>query len=193
MKHSLTQLIGKFFHRIIPVFLLTLIACNEEGELIFNNGSSVVYMWVSSTSTDGDIGGVNGATAICETDASGIGGLALGLTHRAVIATSTNDPRNYFSNNLPVQRPDGTVITDTYADFFADLVTLTNTIGTGYYWTGLDRDGSYNSSNTCNDWTSASSSVDGAFGGAVFTNTDRLIDSPAGCNRATNKVLCVSN
>ena len=148
-------------------------------------------MWVSSTSTDGDIGGVNGATAICETDASGISGLAAGLTHRAVIATSANDPSNYFSNNPPAQRPNGTVITDAYADFFDGLVTPTNTIGTGYYWTGLNSVGSYESSFSCNDWTSASSSVEGGYGNASVSNTNRLIDGLEGCG-GTNKVLCIS-
>ena len=150
-------------------------------------------MWASTQTTTGDIGGVNGATRICETDASGISGLAAGLTHRAVIATSANDPRNYFSNNLPVQRPNGTVILDSYADFFNGGVTLTNTIGTGYYWTGLKLDGSiHNSSYLCNDWTSVSSSVDGTYGDAGLTDLGRFYDGFSSCDQRINKVLCIS-
>ena len=150
-------------------------------------------MWVSSTSTDGDIGGVNGATAICETDASGIGGLAPGLTHRAVIATSSNDPRDYFSNNPPVQRPDGTVIIDTYSGFFDDNTNLTNSvlITQKQYWMGLDSDGSA-SSVSCSDWTTADSGTRGNQG---------VSDEPVGDNRFysgdttcnwSESILCIS-
>ena len=136
-----------------------LVSCNDEGELVYSQSdTSVVYMWESTTTTNGDIGGVNGATTICETDASGIAGLAAGLTHRAVIATAANDPRSYTNNNRPVQRPDGTPITDTYADFFDRNVTASNSVVTAsssrFSWTGIAITGGP-SAYHCQNWTSA--------------------------------------
>ena len=194
MKHSLTQLIGKFFHRIIPVFLLTLIACGGDDAPSGSSGPSVVYMWPSTQSTNGNIGGVNGATAICETDASGIGGLAAGLTHRAVIATSANDPRDYFSNNPPVQRPDGTVIINTYADFFDRTQTATNSVGASYrlYWIGIDLTNGGIISNTCSNWTSGQSSSVGDYGDGSVTTISRMYDGDTACDGGSLGVLCVS-
>ena len=199
MKHRVSQLIGKSFHRIIPVFLLILIACNEEGELIVNNnsssGPSVVYMWVSSADTDGNIGGVNGATTICEGDAAGIAGLAAGLTHRAVIATVSNNPSNYFSNNPPVRRPDGTLISNTYAVFFNPAQTITNSIlpttPALSSWTGIANDGISTSRNNCQNWTNSSTSLDGTKSATNVVDIKRFYDGDLNCSYF-NKVLCIS-
>ena len=158
---------------------------------------TVVYMWVSSTNTDGNIGGVNGATTICEGDAAGITGLAAGLTHRAVIATSSNDPRNYFSNNPSVQRPDGTAITDTYADFFDPTVTARNAVSGSYsgIWTGLESSGTWAGSNrNCNDWSSASAVDAGTNGTADRLDIARFYNITMDpCNSFSNyRVLCIS-
>ena len=150
-------------------------------------------MWVSSTSTDGDIGGVNGATTICETDASSSAPIA-GLTHRAVIATSSNDPRNYFSNNPPVQRPDGTVITDTYSDFFDPAKTITNRITTSSpnIWTGLDgNSGAPHNTHNCQSWSSNLISTRGRHGIANLTSRSRYDDGDYGCSSAF-PLLCIS-
>ena len=190
-----SQLIGKFFHRIIPVFLLILIACNEEGELIVSNNSSstpspsVVYMWVSTQSTNGNIGGVNGATTICETDAPSIARLAAGLTHRAVIATASNDPRSYFSNNPPVQRPDATVITNTYADFFNSTVIAVSAVSSASsttFWTGIDVSG-----RDCGNWLQGNNAYTGRLGNSSARNTNRYREYHRQCN-SNHKLLCIS-
>ena len=196
-----SQLIGKFFHRIIPVFLLILIACNEEGELIVNDNSSsgppdpsVVYMWPSTQNTNGDMGGVNGATTICETDALGIAGPVAGLTHRAVIATASNDPRNYFSNNPPVQRPNATVITNTYSDFFNSTVIAVKAVSSSSsitFWTGIDTSGQPETGSNCGNWTLASNANNGRLGKANARNSDRFREYVRSCNNSVN-LLCIS-
>ena len=147
-------------------------------------------MWVSSTSTDGDIGGVNGATAICETDASSSAPIA-GLTHRAVIATSANDPSNYFSNNPPVQRPDGTVITDAYAEFFDNVGISSSVNGVDIsFWTGLENNGAVSTDN-CTAWTGTGGN--GQTGkGNENSDSDRFSYTVFGCNTGTVRILCIS-
>ena len=188
-----SQSIGKFFHRIIPVFLLTLIACGGDDAPSDNRPSpSVVYMWSSNTSTDGNIGGVNGATTHCETDAPAITELATGLTHRAVIGADSNDPRNYFSNNPPVQRPDGDPITNTYADFFDPAVTAINAVSDLFYDALLGLDSAGNpSTNNCSNWTSASAVDQGSIGAIDAINLERIWENDGACN-GSYAVICIS-
>ena len=188
-----SQSIGKFFHRIIPVFLLTLIACGGDDAPSDNRPSpSVVYMWSSETKTNGNIGGVNGATTHCETDAPAIAEATTGLTHRAVIGADSNDPRNYFSNNPPVQRPDRTPITNTYADFFDPAVTAITSVSDLFYDALLGLDPSGNpSTNNCRNWTSASAADLGSVGGINVTNSDRIWENNGACNESY-AVMCIS-
>ena len=194
MKHRVSQSVGKFFHRIIPVFLLTLIACGGDDAPSGSSGSSpsVVYMWVSTQNTNGNIGGVNGATTICETDASTSAPIA-GLTHRAVIATSSNDPRDYFSNNPPVQRPDATVITDAYADFFDSTIIATNSVSSSYsgYWTGITTSGTPSNVN-CTNWTAVGAGTQGVPGGSISTDKDRFNTGSGDPCTDLFRLLCVS-
>ena len=187
---SVSQSVSRIIH-LIPVFLLTLIACGGDDAPSGSSGPSpsVVYMWVSTQNTNGNIGGVNGATTICETDASTSAPIA-GLTHRAVIATSANDPRNYFSNNPPVQRPNGTVITDTYADYFDPSVRLRNSTTGGYdnYWTGFTELGTASTDN-CSSWTATTGQGNRA--GTDASDNGRLTNATVNCT-TTSKVLCIS-
>ena len=149
-------------------------------------------MWVSSTSTDGDIGGVNGATAICEMDASGIGGLAPGLTHRVVIGAASNDPKNYFSNDPPVQRPDRTVIANTYSDFFDPAVDAINAVSSSGVaaWTGLNTQGISGSAH-CNNWT-FNGYQNGAYGYLSSTNNARLNQGSNDPCNSSYRLICIS-
>jgi hypothetical protein len=116
---------------------------------------------VFSTSSKhaGNLGGLTGADAICQTLASGAG---LAGTFLAWLSDSTQSPSTRF-----VQAPTAYVRTDgaTVADNWADLTdgTLQNPISldenaaaaTGIVWTNTDPDGSATSpSDHCMDWSS---------------------------------------
>ena len=198
-KHSLTRLIGKFSFLIPLLFLTVLSSCGSDdggggGGAVDNRPRpSVIYMWRTSNSVslDGDIGGVSGADNECDMDNSSQTFTTSVSTHRAVIVSSTFDPRNIFANDPPVQRPNGTVITDSYSDFFDNSITSRNSIGSAWtYWTGLNSNGVV-SSNTCNDWTTDASGSDGNTGSAGARNVSRFNNSAISCNN-TYALLCIS-
>ena len=150
----------------------------------------VVYMWQSTsmTATDGDIGGLNGANTICETDAPSIAGLQPGLTHQAVILTSGNNPENYFGNDPPVRRPNRQLIINRYLNFFNTGANSTNSVSGNYdqHWTGIG-----SGQRTCNDWTSNSSLATGYVGSGNSRNTGRFSTSFLNCDGAV-RILCIS-
>ena len=207
-KHFLTRLIGKFSFLIPLLFLTVLPSClpllTGAGLIAAGGGGdgggggggggnagptgppspSVVYMWVSTTTNNGNIGGINGADTICETDSSTPSFATSVSTHRAVLRNSTNDPRNYFANNPPVQRPDGTVITTTYSRFFGNGA-ANNAVSTaaGTYWTGEIAN--------CANWTSASNGDNGNNGLRSSTSGSRWNAAAISCNNAQT-LLCMS-
>ena len=219
LTHSLTRLIGKFSFLIPLLFLTVLPSClpllTGAGLIVASGGgddgggggtpalprASVIYMWVSSTTTNGNIGGVNGADTICETDAANANLPAgFGYTHKAVISINTYDASSIIdsSDTRDIQRPDGTAIASNYAAFFTVGTALTNSIGTSSnrFWTGHF----INSSNTfvpnptgpnsCNFWTSTSNF--GRQGEQNTTNNARLsVSSSNGCQNP-RFILCIS-
>ena len=154
---------------------------------------SEVYMWVSTTKINGDIGGVSGADAICEADAPSS---LVEKNHRAVIGTPNIHPRDFFPEGTLVRRPDGTTIFDSYTDFFDLKSSETNKVTTrGLYWTwsGFNSDGSSHQYH-CENWTSASNNnVYGASrkisDGVIGNNMLSIITFP--CSKKT-RLLCVS-
>ena len=153
----------------------------------------VVYMWITSSGLDGDLGGVSGADQICENESSGIGLPSGNFTHRAVLASSSFHPRDISGiGNRRVQRPDGTVIIDTYTNFLDSSIDLDNNIsGVSFgFWTGLASNGNASTDN-CNDWMS-NSGARGEFGASTQVNNFRLRINDEGCVVALNRLLCIS-
>ena len=150
-------------------------------------------MWTSTQTTDGDIG-VSGANSICQTEAAGAGlDSSFSYTHRAVIISSSSDPKTISGiASRAVQRPDGTVITNSYTDFFDETVTTTNSITTNTvdYWTGFLNDGTL-STFACTNWTSASNSVRGRHGRGDRTDVERINYDLVNCDLLRN-ILCIS-
>ena len=162
---------------------------NDNGGITVSRPTpQVVYAWQSTTTSDGDIGGLNGANTICEMDAPGISGLQAGLTHQAVIQTSGNNPENYFGNDPIVRRPNRQVISNRYLDFINTGASSINTISGNYdqHWTGIGT-----GQQTCNDWTSNSLQATGYVGSGNSRVTARISSGTLNCDGAV-RILCIS-
>ena len=158
---------------------------------------SVVYMWVTSATEQTDFGGVNAADTLCETEGSGMNFNTSVSEHKAVIATSTYDPSlatTFFSNNPPIQRPDGTNISSTYTGWFdSSTGTPVDSGNSAQYFTGLNSSGNPSSEN-CNDWTfvAASTSVRGTRGRANNNAGGRFGNSIQCITFFNERILCIS-
>ena len=165
---------------------------NGEEEIDSRPSPSVVYMWIGK-SYNGDLGGISGADSKCEERSSGETFATEVDTHRVVLSSSTQDVRNFFSNNPPLQRPDGTPIMAGYTDFFNPSQEAQNPIRaqSTNQWTGISNTGAPSSLN-CNDWTSGSSAEHGSIGGDDVKNSLRFhIPALVRCSE-TSTLLCIS-
>ena len=208
--HSLTRLIGKFSFLIPLLFLTVLPSClpllTGAGLMATGGGGddggggsgtpalpspSVVYMWASSTRSNGNIGGINGADTICETNA-GISFPTTVSTHRAVLRSSTNDPRNYFANDPPLERRDGATIASTYSAFFVRNQAVTASVWTNNtsYWSGIDLNGAPDTNN-CSDWTDNTTGT-ALEGQANQTDNRRYTGAASNCATTAGRLLCIS-
>ena len=191
---------------LISAFLLLISCGGDDGDAGGggNNGGdtqtppppSMVYLWRSNTTIDGSMGslsGVSGGDTLCQGYAADAGLPSSVSTHRAVLATTLPDghPRDYFSNNPSVHRHDGTLIADTWEEFFDGSENVhAPVIGFEWlYWTGFNGDGSVG--DTCENWTSTSGQ--GAVGEGDGPDSRRLSSGNAQCvSSSSAALLCVS-
>jgi len=129
----------------------------------------------------GDLGGVAGADAICQTEADGAG---LSGTYKAWLSDSINSPsQSFYRSSYPYVLMDGTMIAENWEDLTDGEITnpiyLTASgldvtiIGSPIVWTNTKTDGSVNHSggnNNCLGWTS--DTVAGYYGKADHTDAD---------------------
>ena len=141
------------------LFLSVLLAgCDDKDGNSGTNGPAMVYLWVSTQTTDGDMGGVEGADSICKKDAPDE---LAELKHRAVIRSRDRYFAGETVGSYPVtERPDGTVIVDSYSDFFLSgneaLASVNDRDQT--YWYGLGVE------DNCDNWTSSDASDEATVG-----------------------------
>ncbi|MCC6600011.1 MAG: DUF1554 domain-containing protein [Crocinitomicaceae bacterium] len=122
-------------------------------------------VFVSSTTTNGNIGGLSGADNICQTraDAASLGG-----TWKAWLSSSTQSVSSRFTQYAtPYRLVDGTLIANNWADLTDGAIqnpinkTESGTITpNGFVWTHTTTNGSSATSNPsqiCNNWTEATS------------------------------------
>ena len=147
------------------------------------------YVFATSSKHTGDLGGLAGADAICQTRASAAG---LGGTYVAWLSTSTVDAISRLGAARGWVRPDGRPVFDTQADLLAghvlypprldetgaDLLRASVTTGTG-------RDGRRSTGGTtCGDWTVANTGLVAigedsvASGGFTLTGINATCDTP---------------
>ena len=198
-----TQRTGRSFFQVISfIFVLTLISCSDDSSTPLAR-EPVIYMWVSTTTTDGKIEGqYSGADSICQKDAAGIDFPSLVESHRAILSGPGQDARTLFDedDDRPVKRPDAdaTLIIDSYAKFFDRSENLENditeTTDHPHYWTGVGDEGEPGG-DACNDWSdngpSRSSSIGRTENSIRFSY--RLKYSTGNSCFVENALLCVSN
>ena len=154
---------------------------------------SEVYIWVAPAS-DGNLGGIAGADAMCVANAAGAGFIGGTYTHRAILSDGTQDVRNIIpAASGPVRRPDTTLMINTWGGYFDGVQTLANSVSTisATVWTGLLQNGSP-SGNDCNNWTSANNADDATAGSTNFVSNGRLFNSTSPACDGSFSFLCVS-
>lgn len=149
------------------------------------------YAFVTSTTHDGDLGGLVGADAICATRASAAG---LPGTYVAWLSTGSVDAVGRLASARGFIRTDGAPFADQPADIAANQIFnalhLDETgadVGSVSVWTGTEEDGTAAAA-TCTNWTvtSGSGRIGSSQGGAAAW-TD-LASSPS-CGQS-NRLYC---
>jgi hypothetical protein len=134
-------------------------------------------VFVTSTFYNGNLGGISGADAKCQTRANAAG---LSGTWMAWIGTSASNgaPKSRLAQwNTPFRRLDGTLLANNWNDLvdgslFAPInVTEFNQVASGQMaWTGSTANGSsWGSSGT--DWTSSLTGLLGTYGANINSNS----------------------
>ncbi len=133
-----------------------------NGNIICSNGPKTVF--ISSRTYSGNLGGITGADAKCQTlaDAASISG-----AYKAWISDDSGSPAtNHVHNPSRYQLVDGTVIADSWNDLTDGSLQHSINLGedSGTYngnnvWTNTLQQGSINSSSgSCNNWSGVSGS-----------------------------------
>lgn len=154
--------------------------------------------FVTSTNSTGNLGGLTGADAVCQTRAAAAA-LPDASTYKAWISTSTTDAVDRFQHLGPVIRPDGIKIAHSLEDMVdGQLLASINLTGTGVYlghsaaWTGSDASGQLSGA-SCDDWTSNSAGIttwSGATDGSDLTWT---MQWGLYCNSVLPRLYCVGD
>lgn len=156
-------------------------------------------IFVTSTTYNGNRGGLSGANTNCATQATA---QSLPGTYKAWLATTAgNDPATLFTQaTVPYRVPNAA--RNIVANNWTDLVdgTLTRAINvtesggsastTKKVWSNADSAGARVGATNCTDWTSSSNAVNGAVGSSNATNTTWANNSTAACNGA-KRLYCV--
>ncbi len=143
-----------------------------------------VKLVFAAGSYNGDLGGVAGANAICQTEAAAVG---LPGTYKAWLSTEIagqNPAASFTQSNVPYVNTSGTQIAANWTALVTSGLSVPILLKDGgtvssYLWTGTNPDGTAIpgvASYDCSDWTSASVSVGGAIGvpnttGPTWTST----------------------
>jgi hypothetical protein len=156
--------------------LVTITSSNgDPASASFTFDANPVIAFVTSTSYNGNLGGVDGADAACQTQANA---QSLVGTYKAWIRSSTDSSRinsiNWLGNSFVLVG--GTQFASNYTTLTQasihspvfNLNELGQVVPNGtQVWTG---GGSLGSADTCADWTSASPTPDGRFGTVGVSN-----------------------
>lgn len=132
------------------------------------------FVFVSAATTDGNLGGVAGGDALCQSEANAAG---LSGTYRAWLSDSTSSPATTFNPFTvgPYVSPIGEEIAADWADLTDGSLqapigrTAAGVSVSGFVWTGTLSDGTA-SGESCDDWSSTSG--DGSGGAATQTSSN---------------------
>lgn len=176
--------------------------CNNAGRLYCFQASSPIptptppafKVFITSTSYNGNLGGLSGANSKCQSRAQAAG---LTGTYKAWVSTANSEPKNWIPNakyilingttiaNNKTDLLDGTIQNKINKNEMGNTVSWKNTY-TGTYATG---DGT---SYTCNNWTSSSSSSYGDIGSTenITTWWSQKPSARSQCNVVTRRLYC---
>ena len=141
-----------------------------EFEIDLNEEVNTVF--VTSTSYNGNLGGVNGADMKCQASAEDAG-LPNSQNYLAWLASNEiNDPESRFiHSDNPYVLINGTKIADNWDDLVDEELYAAinvdeygNTVDDYFVWANVDLYGSFSSGSNCNDWLSSESSNSGLVG-----------------------------
>lgn len=175
-----------------------------------NNGSSAPgspgakTIFVTSTTHNGDLGGLDGANDICQglADSSSLvpdGEYVALLSGDEVSAASRLNP-----SSGPFLLPNGVPVAENLAHLFgvrdgdpaprrlvtSVRLTEAGTVFTGDVWTGTQVDGFQSAGNTCLSWTTDSSSPSAVFGRSDVRNETWIRALSSACH-STKPIYCV--
>jgi hypothetical protein len=158
---------------------------------VTNLDSGEKRTFITSTPTNGILGGVAGADAICNADPAMPG--ITPIVYKALIAVSgtrSGSPLTgwAFAANTKYFRADGTtlIFTSDASSVFA-FGTLTNSFSGTNYWTGMTNTWAA-AGNTCSNWTLSVGT--GADGDGTSTSSSSIAQSVPLCN-LTRNLVCV--
>lgn len=143
----------------LPAYTTATVTVGDASDNLTVNGPYLVF--ATSTTHNGNIGGVSAADTICQTRANAE---ILPGTYRAwITSSSTDEPVDRFENVSTTRafyRLDGVKVVDDWADLVdggldnAISVDETGAAATGFVWTNTTPSGSVNGTNDCSNWTS---------------------------------------
>lgn len=129
-------------------------------------------VFITSTSYNGNLGGLAGADAKCQARANAVN---LGGTWKAWLSDSTGSPSTRFTKeNLPYKNLNGEIIANSWSDLTDGSIqksiawTELKTVHAGWVWTNTNVSGISNSFDNCSNWTVATSPYTGWIGSGNF-------------------------
>ena len=162
----------------------------------------IVFVTSAATS-NGNIGGISGADAFCQSNADGAGSTLQGLKFVAWLSNDTLDARDRIPSgeeNIPFVKNDGleTIIannlndlTDGTLDSQIDYNEVGSSVTNQEVWTGTKSDGTRSTRGTCSNWLSGSSSDDAEVGGTLFSDSQWTESEQDHCATNNKRLYCI--
>lgn len=189
-----------------PTFCSTDFDCAGDSRACINNQCVPgVRVFVSSTTTNGNIGGLVGADAFCQSAATAA---SLKGTYKAWLSDSTTSPYYRFSwSPVPYYQMNGVKVADSFADIIdgtfnripyvleTGIVPPQSVPFTGTSFTGVAMDPATPLQSNCNGWTSNSAThyawcgVSGEYAGEPAWTQSSNSGSPRACN-VVHRLYC---
>lgn len=182
---------------------LFLVACGspDGGDEIDGINSSDHRIFVTSSSFNGNLGGLSGANSLCNTAARGAG---LSLNYSAILSTSSSDAetRLNITGNVFIFTDETTpqlVASSGVALWEANFNSLNSAVNrdelfnivTANAWTGTGVEGRFIAGNGCDNWTSNSGGEDGFVGDSGRVDEQWVEGLPIACS-FTHRLYCIS-
>lgn len=168
-----------------------------------STGGAITYhvIFVTSTSSTGNLGGLSGADSICAARAAlGSQTSSLGGNWKAILSDVGVDARDRLNltGSYSIRNTNGETLFTTASTIWttsptnAVRYTENGNAIVSYVWTGTTADGRFNV-NSCSGWTESSSSYDGGFG-STNLSTGKWIEQPSSdpCDQS-DALYCINS